>query len=172
MKENNLDLKSIHVVIISLLLFISCSKKQEPVLTDQYKKWETLEIKTRFQTLTISKFSDSADYYNMINSNKEFKIIPESTPEKTDPEQPEHKIILFTKAEKDSLSKYIYESVTQPKFTNVLATDYAGGVILRFDRENMNLMCEYNSVGDWTTVSENTEKIYNLISKKVEISKQ
>lgn len=167
MKENNLEVKSIHLVIISLFLFISCSKKQEPLLTDPYKKWETLEIKTRFQTLTISKFSDSADYYNIIVGNKEFKIIPESTPEKIEPEK-----IFFTQAEKDSLSKYIYESVTQPKFTNVLATDYAGGVILRFDRENMNLTCEYNSVGDWTTVSENTEKIYNLISKKVEISKQ
>ena len=81
------------------------------------------------------------------------------------------KKLYYTKSEKDSLAKYIYECVTEPKFTNILATEYAGSVSLKYGTGNTKLICEYNSVGDWSVVSDTTKKIYRLISKKVEISK-
>lgn len=151
-------MKSTIFLVISLIL-LSCHKKTEKkALTDHYKNWETLEIRTRSEILTISRFSDSAGYYKETDNRK--LEIPSGG-----------KKIIFTEAEKDSLGKYIYESVTQPKFTDIRATDYAGNVIFKFDKGNMNLVCEYNSVGDWTEVSENTQKIYNLISHKIKLSK-
>jgi hypothetical protein len=59
------------------------------------------------------------------------------------------------------LAKYIYESITDPKFTNNFVTDYVGNVKLKFSKENMNLVCEYKSVRNWTEVSENTRKFTN-----------
>ncbi|KFF24137.1 hypothetical protein [Chryseobacterium vrystaatense] len=164
-------MSGIKLLLLSLILCTSCSKKQKNTVREPYRNWGTLEIKTRYQTLTISKFSDSAEYYYITDSKGEFKTFTEPKYQAENDKQ-EKKKIFFTKAEKDSLSKYIYESVTQPKFTNVLATDYVGNVVLKLDTGNMNLVCEYYSVGDWTTVSENTKKIYDLISKKIKISKQ
>lgn len=165
----------IKLLLLSLILCISCSKKQKKTVTEPKRNWATLEIKTRYQTLTISKFSDSAEYSYVTDSKGKLKTLTEpkfQKEEKEENEKMEMRKILFTKAEKDSLGKYIYKSVTQPKFTNVLATDYVGNVVLRLGTGNMNLVCEYYSVGDWTEVSENTKKIYDLISKKIEISKQ
>lgn len=151
-----------------LLFIISCSKKIENAQDKKfYQDWENLEIKTDRQTITISKLSDSMNYENVIYTKEYYDIPPQYKIEKVQ----KYKIYI-TKAEKDSLAKYIYESVTNPKFTNVLATDYVGNVKLMFGKENMNLVCEYKSVGNWTEVSQNTRKIYELIKVKAEISTQ
>ncbi|MGI9652572.1 hypothetical protein [Chryseobacterium sp. RLHN22] len=155
-------------LIIPLIFIISCSKKIENAPDKNfYQNWENLEIKTDRQTITVFKLSDSMEYENIIYT-KEFYDIP-----------PQYKIkkvqkykMHVTNAEKDSLAKYIYASVTDPKFINNLATDYVGNVKLKFSKENMNLVCEYKSVGNWTEVSENTRKIYKLIKAKGEISTQ
>lgn len=151
-----------------LLFIISCSKNIENAQDKKfYQNWENLEIKTDRQTISISKLSDSMNYENVIYTKEYYDIPPQYKIEKVQ----KYKIYI-TKAEKDSLAKYIYESVTNPKFTNVLATDYVGNVKLRFGKENMNLVCEYKSVGNWTEVSQNTRKIYELIKAKAEISIQ
>jgi hypothetical protein len=154
--------------IIFLILIISCSKKVKNTNEDtSYQKWENLEVETRCQTIKISKFSDSAEYENIVYKKGVYDIPPKYVIDK----KQKYKVY-FSKSEKDSLARYIYESVTNPKFTNILATDYVGNVKLKFDRENMNLICEYKSVGRWNEVSQNTKKIYELIKSKVEISEQ
>lgn len=148
---------------------ISCAKEKNTENEENLNiRWEELEINTRIEKITISRFSDSADYVRNPN-NIAFKILREDG--KVDIEKIEQKKIYFSKSEKDSLAKLIFESVTDPKFTNVLATDYAGSVILKYDTGNTKLICEYNSVGDWSSVSDITKKIYEILSKKVEISK-
>jgi hypothetical protein len=147
---------------------MSCSKKIENTSDKNfYQDWENLEIKTDRQTITISKLSDSMEYENIIYAKEFYDIPPQYKVEKVQ----KYKIHV-TDGEKDSLAKYIYESVTDPKFTNNLSTDYVGNVKLKFGKENMNLVCEYKSVGNWTEVSENTRKIYKLIKAKGEISTQ
>lgn len=154
--------------IILFILITSCSKKVEHTYKDtSYQKWENLEVETRYQTIKISKFSDSAEYENVVYKKGIYDIPP-----KYEIDKKQKYKVYFSKSEKDSLAKYIYESVTNPKLTNILATDYVGNVKLKFDRENMNLICEYKSVGKWNEVSQNTKKIYELIESKVEISKQ
>lgn len=155
-------------LIILLIFIISCSEKVENISDKNfYQNWENLEIKTDRQTITISKLSDSVEYENIIYTKSFYEIPPQYKIQKVQ----KYKIYL-TNAEKDSLAKYIYESVTDPKFTNKFATEYVGNVKLKFSKENMDLICEYKSVGDWTEVSENTRKIYKLIKAKGEISTQ
>ncbi|MCY0970764.1 MULTISPECIES: hypothetical protein [Chryseobacterium] len=157
------------LTLFFLLTILSCKEKQNVKSEDNLNNnWEELEISTRTEKIIISKFSDSAKYEQNLN-NIALKILPEDG--KTIEEEIVKKNINFTKSEKDSLAKYIYESVTEPKFTDILATEYAGSVSLKYNTGNVKLICEYNSVGDWSVVSDATKKIYKLISKKVEISK-
>lgn len=154
--------------VILLIFIISCSKKIENTPGKNfYQNWKNLEIKTDRQTFVISKLSDSMEYENIIYSKEFYEIPPQYKIEKIQ----KYKIYI-TNAEKDSLAKYIYESITDPKFTNNFVTDYVGNVKLKFSKENMNLVCEYKSVGNWTEVSENTRKIYKLIKAKGETSTQ
>ena len=150
-------------------LILSCNeKKNEKTIDNQSINWEEIEINTRTEKINISKFSDSAEYIQDLN-NIAFKILNEDGT--VTKEEIIRKKIVFTKSEKDSLVKYIYNSVTNPKFSNVLATDYAGTVQLTLSTGTTKLVCEYHSVGDWSIVSDNTRKIYELLSKKVRISK-
>lgn len=148
---------------------MSCKQKQnEKIINNTPNNWEEIEVNTRTEKLKISKFSDSAEYENNPN-NITFKILPEDG--KIIEEKIIRKKIYFSKSEKDSLAKYVYESVTNPKFTDVFATELAGSVIFIYDTGKTKLICENESVGDWSILSESTKKIYELISKKVEISK-
>lgn len=162
-----LNFRILTLFLMSLIL--SCHEKQNKKKVENLNSnWEKLEINTISEKILISKFSDSAEYEQNPN-NITFKIVPGNG--KTEQEKIVKKKIYFTKSEKDSLAKYIYMSVTEPKFTNVLATDYVGNVMLKYDTGNTKLTCEYNSVGDWSVVSDVIRKIYELISKKAEVSK-
>ena len=159
---------NLKILVIPISFAILSCKQNEKTIETLHNNWEKIEINTRTEKLLISKFSDSAEYEQNPNDIA-FKILPEDG--KIAKEEIVKKKVYFTKSEKDSLAKYIYESVTKPKFTNALATDYAGRVTLRYDTGNMKLTCEYDSVGDWSLVSEQTKKIYDMISNKIKISK-
>lgn len=159
---------NLKILVIPISFAILSCKQNEKTIETLHNNWEKIEINTRTEKLLISKFSDSAEYEQNPNDIA-FKILPEDG--KIAKEEIVKKKVYFTKSEKDSLAKYIYESVTKPKFTNALATDYAGCVTLRYDTGNMKLTCEYDSVGDWSLVSEQTKKIYDMISNKIKISK-
>lgn len=157
------------IILIFSSSIMSCKQKQnEKIINNTPNNWEEIEVNTRTEKLKISKFSDSAEYENNPN-NITFKILPEDG--KIIEEKIIRKKIYFSKSEKDSLAKYVYESVTNPKFTDVFATELAGSVIFIYDTGKTKLICENESVGDWSILSESTKKIYELISKKVEISK-
>lgn len=150
-------------------IFLSCNeKKNHKTIDNEIITWEEIEINTKTEKIKISKFSDSAEYIRDLN-NVAFKILNEDGT--FTKEEIISKKIAFTKSEKDSLVKYIYNSATKPKFTNAFATDFAGTVQLIYSTGTTRLICEYHSVGDWSIVSDETRKIYELISRKVKISK-
>lgn len=164
--KRKMNIKSL--IFFSAFVVFSCGKKRDLITKpDTNNYWDELIIETRFQKLTISKFSDSAEFENIIFSKEVYNIPPKYEIEKTELQK-----LFFTKAEKDSLSKFIYQTITTPKFTNRLATGYVGNVKLSYKKENMNLTCEYKSVGDWTEVSQNTHKIFTIINSKIPISRQ
>ncbi len=160
-------------MLFSFLILFSCEKSEkiapriENSKIKEFQIWKTLEIKTRYQTLTIFNSADSADYENVTYDDGIYDIPP-----KYDNKKVENRKIYFSETEKDSLAKFIYSSVTTPKFTNKFVTDYVGNVKLKFSKINMSLVCEYQSVGNWNEVSENTKKIYDIIQSKAQFSTQ
>lgn len=153
-----------HFALI-LLILISCNKKIKEA--DIPVSWQQLKITTQFQNIIIEKYSDSCEVEQIIWDEGIYKIPPNSKVIDTLKSK-----IYLTKIEKDSLSKWILSSIIKPKFTNLNATDYVGNVKFNFINLNTNLSCEYKSVGNWNKVSDNTEKIYNLLAKKTKLSKQ
>lgn len=160
-------------MIFSFLILFSCEKSEKiapKIGRSQIKKfqiWQKLEIQTDYQTLIILNSSDSADYQNVIYDDEIYDIPPKYNNKKI-----ENRKIYFSRTEKDSLAKFIYKSVTAPKFTNVFVTDYVGNVKLKFIKTNMSLVCEYQSIGNWSEVSDDTKKIYDLIKNKAQFSTQ
>ena len=150
-----------------LLLLILFSFTEDKMSISDPISWRELTIKTDFQSITIDKFSDSCEVEQIIWDKGIYKIPP--TYKILDTVKSK---IYLTKIEKDSLSKWIISSIIKPKFTNLNASDYVGNVKFNLKYLNTNLSCEYNSVGNWNKVSDNTEKIYNLLVKKTMLSKQ
>jgi hypothetical protein len=161
------------LMFFPFLITFSCDKSEKikPVIekfeVKDFQIWNTLEIQTSYQTLTIFNSSDSADYQNITYDDGIYDIPPRYNNKKI-----ESRKIYFSKTEKDSLAKFIFRSVTAPKFTNAFATDYVGNVKLKFSKINMSLVCEYQSVGHWNEVSDNTRKIYDIIKSKAQFSTQ
>lgn len=139
-----------------IILLVACEGKKE----EKVYYWDDIVIITRNQKITVRKDSDTANFENRINakSNAEKEIITKS--------------FLLNQKERDSLHKFVYKMITKPVFTDRNATCYAGYVFISLRDRNTTLGCEYKSVGEWSTVSSETQKIYNLLSEKVEISRQ
>ncbi|MNL72786.1 hypothetical protein D3C87_1981520 [compost metagenome] len=53
-----------------------------------------------------------------------------------------------------------------------MATCYAGYVLVKIRDRRTTLMCEYESVGEWSTVNNDTKKLYDLLKTKIDIAKQ
>lgn len=147
-----------------LSLMLSCTKQPEKRVEDT---WEKLQVNTLFQEITIEKNSDSLEVQSIVWDKQIFDNPPKYIIEDTIITK-----VFISKLEKDSLKKWIKSSIVEPKFTNLSASDQIGNVELKYIDRNTTLSCQYNSVGEWDKVSENTAKIYELLSSKTELSQQ
>lgn len=129
--------------------------------------WEKFSITTKFQKIVIENHFDSIYFEKRI-----YKPGFGEAPPKYELEKIERGIVNLTKQEKDSLIYHIHNTINNPTFTDVFATDYVGNVLFTMERHNMKLMCQYNSVGDWTIISDDTKKIHEILNKKIELSSQ
>ena len=80
--------------------------------------------------------------------------------------------IILGKSERDRLISHVVNIITKPTITDIHATDYVGNVKFVLDRHNMKISCQYNSVGDWTKLSNDTKQLYELLTKKIKLSTQ
>ncbi|KAA0127311.1 hypothetical protein FY557_13080 [Chryseobacterium sp. SN22] len=126
-----------------------------------------LQVNTDFQKITIDRHSDSAEVVNIIRNKEIYNIPPKYIAEDTVTIK-----IYLSRIEKDSLKNWIRSSILNPQFTDLYATDYVGNVELKYIDRGTTLSCTYNSVGAWDKVSQNTKKIYNLLSSKTKLSRQ
>ncbi|MEN2399290.1 hypothetical protein GKZ90_0005850 [Flavobacterium sp. MC2016-06] len=142
-----------------IILLIACEGNKEKK-TEKTAYWDEIVIFTRNQKITVRQDSDTANFENRMNTrgNSENEILSKS--------------FLLNKKERDSLHKFVYKMITKPVFTDKNATCYAGYVSISLRDRNTTLGCEYKSVGEWSTVSSETQKIYKLLSEKIEISRQ
>lgn len=154
----------IHLVLM-LGFLLSCTKQPEKKIEND--PWEKLQVNTDFQKITIDRHSDSAEVVNIIWNKEIYNIPPKYIVEDTVTTK-----IYLSRIEKDSLKNWIRSSILNPQFTDLYATDYVGNVELKYIDRGTTLSCTYNSVGEWDKVSENTKKIYNLLSSKTKLSRQ
>lgn len=155
------------LLMLSFFCLISCnfSKKEQK---DKPVYWDDIEINTKTQKFIIYKESDTASFEEAIYKNISGKGI--SAKYKLDTIH--RKTFSLTASERDSIYKYTYQVITKPVFTDKHATCYAGYVLIKLRERQTTLMCEYKSVGEWSTVTNETKKIYDILSSKINISKQ
>lgn len=152
-------------LVFMLGFLLSCTK--EPGMKIRNDPWEKLQVNTDFQKITIDRHSDSAEVVNIIWNKEIYNIPPKYIVEDTVTTK-----IYLSRIEKDSLKNWIRSSILNPQFTDLYATDYVGNVELKYIDRGTTLSCTYNSVGEWDKVSQNTKKIYNLLSSKTKLSRQ
>lgn len=155
------------LLILSFFCLISCnfSKKEKKAETNY---WDDIEINTKNQRVIIYKESDTASFEEAIYKNISAKGISE----KYKLDTIKRKTFSLTASQRDSIYKYTYQVITKPVFTDKHATCYAGYVLIKLRERQTTLMCEYKSVGEWSTVTNETKKIYDILSSKINISKQ
>lgn len=154
-------------MIIPFLLLVSCEKpkgKMEP----KKEYWDEIQLITRNQKIIIYNKSDTASFENEIYK----KVSGEYISAIYKLEKIDKKSFTLNRNERDSLCKYVKAVMTKPVFTDRASTDYAGYVLIKLRDRHTTLMCEYKSVGEWSTVSVQTKNIYNLLKSKIEIAKQ
>lgn len=158
-------------IFMLIFILISCKKNQDQSMIGNREKksicWKTLRIESQNQVIVIDKYenygvrdtcdlkgvriNESVIEYRPINRGQEYFDI--------------------TEQEKDSVFYYIYDIVTNPVYREQFATCYVGNISIGFSTGSATQLCKYNSVGNWTTISLSTEKLYNLLRRKTKISK-
>ena len=149
-------MKALIIAFMLILVLTSCGNSRKSTEKDElFINWEMIRIESRSQTIIIDRYEeygvrDTCDF-------EEVKV-DEST------------IEYINRQDKDSLFKYVYDIVTNPVYTEQFATCYAGNISIGFSVNNTALMCKYNSVGNWTTISPSTKILYSLLKERTEIS--
>ncbi|WP_289663564.1 hypothetical protein [Flavobacterium panacagri] len=154
---------------LTLMITLSCNSNKKEEKKDL--RWDDIEIQTKTQKIVIFKESDTATFEQAIYKKvKRIRGNGYSTAYKLD--TIEKKIFVMTESERDSIYKYTHQIITNPAFTDVMATCYAGYVLVKIRDRRTTLMCEYESVGEWSTVNNDTKKLYDLLKTKIDIAKQ
>ena len=159
-------------IILIFASFISCNDNSENSIKESNKiiKWSSISLQSDFQRIVIYyekdsifsrtwKVKDSADKFDECRS---YKVRYDFKNEKT----------YIESENKDTLASCIMDMVTNPVFTNQSATCYAGSLEACIKSDNTELCCNYYSIGVWNTISDNTKKIYTILSRKLKISNQ
>lgn len=155
------------IILIFLCTFISCSKSSKHIKEEDTSiYWEALRLESRSQTIIIDRYEeygirDTCDF-------EEVKINESYTEYK--PINRGQEYFKISQQEKDSLFLYIYDIVINPVYTDQFATCCVGNISIGFSAGNTTQICKYNSVGNWTTISPSTEKLYRLLKEKTKIS--
>lgn len=156
----------IPIILILISILTSCNDSNKFTETDVPPiYWKTIRIESRSQTIIIDrdeeygvrdtcdfeevKINESIIEYRPINRGQEYFSINEQ--------------------DKDSLFKYVYDIIINPVYTEQSATCYAGNISIGISVGNTTQICKYNSVGNWTTISPSTERLYSLLKEKTKI---
>ena len=148
-------------ILLSLFLMIqfltSCQKSNEKGNVKN-QNWDHIELITRNQKITIYKDEDIAStekaIYKRISGNgfsAKYKL-----------EKVEKNNFSISKVERDSLYENVFRLITEPTFTNKATTDYAGYILIKLKDRHTTIMCEYESVGQWSNISPDNSKFLKV----------
>jgi hypothetical protein len=157
------------ITFFLLFLLMSCNNGAQKISAEENKNtidWKILRIESGNQTIIIDR---NEDYGVRDTCNFEEIKINESLTEYR-PINRGQEYFDISPQDKDSLFNYIYDIVTNPVYTDQFATCYVGNVSIGFSVGNTTLACKYSSIGNWTTISGSTKRLYNLLRMKTKIS--
>jgi hypothetical protein len=162
--------KNTFVLLLISLMFFTCNNNGDvAVIIDEHQpKWNKITLKTDFQSVYIFSDSDTMisntwRYKDSLINPGEYAHIPIDRRQER---------IFLEAAYKDTIHSLLMEMITKPQYTDKSVTDYAGNMRACVQSANTELCCGYSSVGDWTAVSVNTKKLYNILSRKTKMSTQ
>lgn len=155
--------KSVVLMLFFCILFSCQNSKKVKIKSEVF--WDEIQVITKSQKISIYCCTDTAIAEKTIYR----KISGEFIDSKYKLDRIEKENFVINKIDRDSLFQNVYKLITKPTFTDKLASDYVGNVLIKLRDRNTTLMCEYKSVGDWSTVSNEAKKIYNLLNSKVHL---
>ena len=153
--------------ILCLFFILAACNNPSQEKKETQSSWQEIQITTRTQKIFIDRYADSMTFEEDHDQSSFFNGVMRS-----DSNMVTKTNFPISKLERDSLYLYVFNLITTPTFTDKHATDYAGYVQVKLIDRNTTLTCEYKSVGEWSTVSPTTEKIYNLLKNKIPIAHQ
>lgn len=162
--------KYIIIVLISSMTIFSCndSKKNVSKIDKQKLKWDRITFRTDFQSIDI--YADRDTIISNTWGLKDSLVKPGEVWHM--PTNKKQERLYLEPASKDTIHSLVMDMITKPVFTDQSVTCYAGNIRICVQTDNTELCCRYSSVGDWTTVSANTRKLYTILSGKTRISTQ
>jgi hypothetical protein len=154
------------IILVSSLTIFSCnqSKITTHEIEIQEAKWDKITIETDRQIISIYSDRDT-----IISSTWVYKdSFVTSTENWKTPINREQRKVYLESINKDSIHSLVVDIITEPVFTDQSATCYAGNIRICVQLGNTELCCRYSSVGNWTTVSAKTRKLYDILKRKIE----
>jgi hypothetical protein len=156
------------ILLIPILCLFSCHKTDRPIVKDIPRDWDRLVIDSEKQRIVIDEGFDYGrrcfwDWNEIDKGNGKIERNPINYEEEK---------FIISKQEQDSLFVCIYDIVSNPVHTEQFATCYAGSISVSYTIGTISLTCSYNSVGNWTTISPQLNKLYSMLKRKTEISEQ
>lgn len=164
LKDKSLKMKTIVTTLFILFILVSCNKPAVPEISKLSINWDYIIIESGSQSIIIDKFEDYGvcDTCAFKKVEKEGHIIYE-------PINRGQYYFDINEQEKDSIFACVHDIVTSPVYTEQSATCYAGNISIGFRSRNTTLICKYNSVGNWSTISLSTQKLYALLKDKTKV---
>lgn len=153
-----------------ILIFISCNdvKKKENEISTKEPNWTVINLKSDQQMIKIY-----VEYDSLISTSWQVKDSFSEQGErfqiKTEFEQD---VIYLDPKSKDSIFLLVKDLISNPVYTDQSATCNVGSLHASIQFQNTEICCNYFSVGNWTTISETTKKIYQLLSRKIKVNKE
>ena len=153
-----------------ILIFVSCNdvKKEDKEILNKVPNWNIITLKSDLQSIKIHFEFDS-----LISTSWRLKDSLSEQGERywirTEIKQ---EIKYLDPKCKDSLYLLVKNLITNPVYTDQSASCYVGSLNACIQSQNTEICCNYSSVGNWTTISESTKKIYQILSRKIKVSKE
>lgn len=147
----------IFTILPIIIICISCSKEPKNNANFDFP-WQEIKIENSTQILEIEKYSDSALLKNFLYKQTggfHYKL-----------DRVEEQVLIFSNKERDSLFKYVFETIKRPLNIEHFCTDYVGNIRFEITGDNYRFSNKYSSICSWDTISPETSKIYELINKK------
>jgi hypothetical protein len=162
--------KYLFVIFPVILLFVSCNdvKKEDAKIFNKAPNWNVITLKSDLQSIKIH-----FEYDSLISTSWRLKDSLSEQGERyrfrTDIKQ---EVIYLEPKCKDSLYLLVKDLITNPVYTDQSATCYVGSLSACIQSQNTEICCNYSSVGNWTTISVSTKKIYQILSRKIKVNKE